>query len=50
MAVDMQYCYILGKRREHESGTYFVEKRQKTGKESCFFKIYFEKLAACFVL
>jgi hypothetical protein len=29
----MQYCYILGKRREREPGRYFVEKRQKNGKD-----------------
>ena len=33
LAVDMQACYILGKRREREAGRYFVEKRQKTGKD-----------------
>ncbi|CAF0873500.1 unnamed protein product [Adineta steineri] len=31
LAVDMQSCYILGKRREREPGRYFVEKRQKNG-------------------
>jgi len=33
LTVDMQYCYILGKRREREPGRYFVEKRQKNGKD-----------------
>ncbi len=32
LAVDMQCCYVLGKRREREAGRYFVEKRQKNGK------------------
>jgi hypothetical protein len=32
LAVDMESCYILGKRREREAGRYFVEKRQKNGK------------------
>ncbi|CAF0790421.1 unnamed protein product [Rotaria sp. Silwood1] len=31
LTVDIQYCYILGKRRERESGRYFVEKHQKNG-------------------
>ncbi|CAF0831155.1 unnamed protein product [Rotaria sordida] len=31
LAVDIQYCYVLGKRRERESGRYFVEKREKNG-------------------
>jgi hypothetical protein len=33
LAVDPQFCYILGKRREREPGRYFVEKRQKNGKD-----------------
>ncbi len=32
LAVDTQFCYILGKRREREAGRYFLEKRQKNGK------------------
>jgi len=32
LAVDIQSCYILGKRREREAGRYFLEKRQKNGK------------------
>ncbi|CAF1427200.1 unnamed protein product [Rotaria sordida] len=31
LGVDMQCCYILGKRREREPGRYFLEKRQKNG-------------------
>lgn len=34
LAVDMQCCYILGKRREREPARYFLEKRQKNGKIS----------------
>ena len=34
LAVDVQSCYVLGKRREREPGRYFVEKRQKNGKDS----------------
>ena len=33
LAVDVQHCYILGKRREREPGRYFVEKRLKNGKD-----------------
>ena len=32
LAVDMQCCYLLGKRREREPGRYFLEKRHKNGK------------------
>lgn len=31
IGVDMQCCYVLGKRREREPGRYFLEKRQKNG-------------------
>ncbi|CAF3505268.1 unnamed protein product [Rotaria sp. Silwood1] len=31
LGVDIQCCYILGKRREREPGRYFLEKRQKNG-------------------
>ncbi|CAM4880571.1 unnamed protein product [Rotaria socialis] len=31
LGVDMQCCYVLGKRREREPARYFVEKRQKNG-------------------
>jgi len=34
IAVDMQSCYVLGKRREREAGRYFLEKRQKNGNEN----------------
>jgi hypothetical protein len=33
LAVDIQSCYLLGKRREREAGRYFLEKRQKNGKD-----------------
>lgn len=31
MAVDSNFCYVLGKRREREPGRYFLEKREKNG-------------------
>lgn len=46
LGVDVQCCYILGKRREREPARYFLEKRQKNGR---FQSQSLKKFSFCFL-